>query len=991
MSDIVYFQAAKAVQAVHNTLHHESSVMQRIINYPKNSRVVVSAPKGPGQHNFAFDDIGKTCSLCGKDFDRVWNLRRHLTKYHKLATHIANDISPQYADRNLASQSQTTNTAEPTAPDHNDDSVNEDLHVESDLEDDDSSDVDDINSDGDDNVSEIELDAGESIIEMDEDTSPFESPSPGNHLYMHIRNSMLSSASNTSSSLDADLDLLREATGSHTTWNQYTSDTHPFPDLQSMVLLVFVDGDKDMVSRRILKKILFTISLVLKLHEEAIRKKSPFKLPRLDALLNYQTRKKSKIPLPENNTTSAYINLPSDHVRFLAANPKKARNMFSLPDRTPNHSICLQQGEKWRTHWYYQQPMFTHNGVDFWSGDIVNFMNGSTPARFLVESFHTMDNSAVFVQGYMVYILEGGQFIGIEVESTNIKLETLLGVDSTPVDVALCYSVSPGKVFHLIPRHKSLLEEPHFLKRHVLDETGKPIDPKLFYKVRISPIILFTDDTSGNRSKQYNPYESWSMKFAALSYEERSSIENIHFLSAIPKKKGASGMSLLPKIVEDFKRLENGLVMFSAKDNENVLVASPLLWIEADTPCHSELCGLRAPTSLYPCRKCYVRLQRSMPNLQSSSYYTGRHTARTKAHYLAAASTSGRGSTIPDAPLTGNALTASDLCFANRATDALLELQSFDPSTDTPVEVLHNILLGVAKYLVNDLVKVVLKKNPNQMARLSKALNDYETLKECQESSLEITEFANDSILSLITPPFVRLGRLCSLVFVRAVRYDYNMYIDEVEKAVTSLIQELHHYVITCEIEGHNPYSSKPKVHLLTHLPDDLRRFGTALHYETEKGEQFNKHIREHLMHTNRLNTSRDVCLKFAKQSAMRHIIDGGSWVSKDKMREKYGNSTAEFLKENFNDNVKNILFSGSRDFADNNDTDDITAKALCDNTFAVFMLKESRDQHAHPFIGKVSSLRVEHYRVESSPTLKLTTTSSRKRFPMMHLLHSIS
>ncbi|KAL0092773.1 hypothetical protein J3Q64DRAFT_1721387, partial [Phycomyces blakesleeanus] len=200
-----------------------------------------------------------------------------------------------------------------------------------------------------------------------------------------------------------------------------------------------------------------------------------------------------------------------------------------------------------------------------------------------------MDNSAVFVQGYMVYILDGGQFIGIKVESTSIKLEALLGVDSTPVDVALCYSISPGKIFHLIPRHKSLLEEPHFLKRHVLDETRKPIDPKLFYKVRISPIILFTNDTSENQLKQYNPYESWSMKFAAPSYEERSSIESIHFLSAIPKKKGASGMSLLPKIVEDFKRLKNRLVMFSAKDNKNVLVASPLLWIEADTPCHSEL------------------------------------------------------------------------------------------------------------------------------------------------------------------------------------------------------------------------------------------------------------------------------------------------------------------------------------------------------------------------------------------------------------------
>ncbi|KAL0084479.1 hypothetical protein J3Q64DRAFT_1849813 [Phycomyces blakesleeanus] len=150
-----------------NTLHHESSVMQHIINYPKNSRVVVSAPKGPGQHNFVFDDIRKTCSLCGKDFDC-------------LATHIANDISPQYADRSLVSERQTTNTAEPATSDHNDDSVNEDLHVKSDLEDDNSSNVDDMNSDGDDNVCEIELNAGESIIKMDEDTSPFESPSPGN-------------------------------------------------------------------------------------------------------------------------------------------------------------------------------------------------------------------------------------------------------------------------------------------------------------------------------------------------------------------------------------------------------------------------------------------------------------------------------------------------------------------------------------------------------------------------------------------------------------------------------------------------------------------------------------------------------------------------------------------------------------------------------------------------------------------------------------------
>lgn len=143
-----------------------------------------------------------------------------------------------------------------------------------------------------------------------------------------------------------------------------------------------------------------------------------------------------------------------------------------------------------------------------------------------------------------------------------------------------------------------------------------------------------------------------SMKCGAMSSQQRQSISNIHFISAIPKKDGASGVSLLPAIVRDLRALENGVVMYSAELNEDVLVAAPLLWIVADMPCHSESCGLQNPsTTLYPCRKCYMRIRRTKHRLlEPMTHYTENHVERNKDHYLIAFSTPDRRSTIYNVP-----------------------------------------------------------------------------------------------------------------------------------------------------------------------------------------------------------------------------------------------------------------------------------------------------------------------------------------------------
>ncbi|KAI9006584.1 hypothetical protein CLU79DRAFT_666431, partial [Phycomyces nitens] len=68
----------------------------------------------------------------------------------------------------------------------------------------------------------------------------------------------------------------------------------------------------------------------------------------------------------------------------------------------------------------------------------------------------------------------------------------------------------------------------------------------------------------------------------------------------------------------------------------------------------------------------------------------------------------------------------------------------------------------------------------------------------------------------------------------------------------------------------------RPKVHYLHHLHEDIEWSGCALHFETEKGEMFNKFIREQLFHTNRKGPSKGVVIRFGKQEVLKHAVDGG-------------------------------------------------------------------------------------------------------------------
>ena len=43
------------------------------------------------------------------------------------------------------------------------------------------------------------------------------------------------------------------------------------------------------------------------------------------------------------------------------------------------------------------------------------------------------------------------------------------------------------------------------------------------------PLVLFSDDTSGNRSKKWNKFDYWSMTLAGLPIREARSFHNMYF------------------------------------------------------------------------------------------------------------------------------------------------------------------------------------------------------------------------------------------------------------------------------------------------------------------------------------------------------------------------------------------------------------------------------------------------------------------------------
>ncbi|KAH9814752.1 hypothetical protein DFH28DRAFT_1127261 [Melampsora americana] len=268
--------------------------------------------------------------------------------------------------------------------------------------------------------------------------------------------------------------------------------------------------------------------------------------------------------------------------------------------------------------------------------------------------------------------------------------------------------------------------------------------------IRHIPITLYSDDTSGNVSKKYNCHMSIYFTLSGLPPSLTNQEYNIHFLAT---SNCATALELLDEVVDDLnKLLENGCVTYDHAIGEDVLTMVVPLCHLGDSPMHAKLTNTMNPANTpSPCQVCQLQVKRqgdkessefvrdflfldhqgknrSLPSQNWSETYHRTcelwSTAQ-KCNSVKKLKDLGRQYGIWDtaadfffkkiqiARKTKTISEVDELCdqlnneFGNRLYNPILRLKGFDGHCDTPVEILHVVLLGIAKYLFRDAMKSI--------------------------------------------------------------------------------------------------------------------------------------------------------------------------------------------------------------------------------------------------------------------------------------------
>ncbi|KAG8719402.1 hypothetical protein FRC09_011167 [Ceratobasidium sp. 395] len=273
---------------------------------------------------------------------------------------------------------------------------------------------------------------------------------------------------------------------------------------------------------------------------------------------------------------------------------------------------------------------------------------------------------------------------------------------------------------------------PHPLRRQA--------DGREVYSV---PLIVFQDDVSANRTKQWNKHHVVYASNAALPREELNRASNVKFVCSSPHAKPLEMMGCVMQMCEE--TFEAPIVVWDAATEREVLVRMYALCISADNQMHVEHCSSTGMQSNLFCRMCMSggpqafrttldgfsglfkpgkprELQDTINNLEAQ--WTMVLDGHATSHLDATQRDSGIKDPIAQ-PLLDSLLARRNEMTPSKSTNIskdmqaqiasilkqeyqantpalrmnpLLQVKDFDVHKDTPIEILHTVQLGAVKY-----------------------------------------------------------------------------------------------------------------------------------------------------------------------------------------------------------------------------------------------------------------------------------------------------
>jgi hypothetical protein len=433
--------------------------------------------------------------------------------------------------------------------------------------------------------------------------------------------------------------------------------------------------------------------------------------------------------------------------------------------------------------------------------------------------------------------------------------------------------------------------------------------------IRHLPITLYSDDTSGNKSKQWNKHISYYFTLVGLSPAHTNQEYNTHFLTT---SNCATALEMAELVVDEMNEIATrGFTAYDSMLKSEVLVMSVVLCFLADSPMHAEATSTPYPgASNNPCRICKLGVMKREDKhtlkfveeffgLKSVEKRVWSQTKEQTRHlwelsktgpvneYTLKEKTYGVRDALNNTVMQlykenssesshiGKIITANP----SRIYNPFTRLHSFDGCQDTPVEILHVFLLGIVKCLFKDFMNKSKPHHGEIEAQLASFNTDALNIPPIQAHYM-IAHYGSfvgkDYRVVLQVAPFIlfrfmnddqrllwfELCYLGSLLFQTHIE-NLETYLQELETHIELFLLQV--------IKMSAQWANKHKFHMLIHLPFSIRRFGPPSLFATEKFESYNSILRTASIHSNRLSPSRDLAISFSNYQNMRLLLAGAT------------------------------------------------------------------------------------------------------------------